>query len=62
MNIQSLHAHIGALEEKHKALEKEIDERITGKVFDDMEMQALKQRKLGLKDEIEKCRLQLAAQ
>lgn len=60
MNSQSLNAHIGSLEEKHEALKKEIIARESDKLFDDMEMQALKQKKLHLKDEIARCKARLS--
>jgi len=59
MKNHSLNAHIGSLEEKHEALKKEIVTLENEKIYDDMQMNALKRQKLHLKDEIEKCRAQL---
>jgi hypothetical protein len=52
----SLESHLAELERRHEALKREIEEVQTHPGFDDMEVTALKRRKLQIKDEIAKLR------
>jgi hypothetical protein len=52
----SVESHLAELERRHEALKREIQEVQTHPGFDDMEVAALKRRKLQLKDEIAKLR------
>ena len=57
----SLESHLIELRKKHEALEAEITEAQKSPGFDDLEVQALKKRKLKLKEEIERHRAKSAA-
>lgn len=48
----SLNAHISELNEKHRMLERRIEEAVARPGSDDQEIRRLKQEKLKLKDEI----------
>ena len=48
----SLNAHISELSEKHRLLERKIEEAVARPGSDDQEIRRLKQEKLKLKDEI----------
>lgn len=50
----SLANHLEELQRKHGDIEREIDEAMLHPSVDDLEIAALKRRKLALKDEIEK--------
>jgi hypothetical protein len=50
----SVESHLAELERRHEALKREIQEAQSHPGFDDMEVAALKRRKLQLKDEIAK--------
>ena len=50
----ALESHIAELREKHKALEKEIEDQIRQPASDDLHIAELKKQKLRLKEEIEK--------
>ena len=52
----SLQMHLGELERKHQALEREIQDAIAHPSTDDLKIAELKRRKLHLKDEIMKLR------
>ena len=52
----SLQTHLGELERKHQALEREIQDAIAHPSTDDLKVAELKRRKLQLKDEIAKLR------
>lgn len=52
----SLESHLAELERRHQALKREIEEAQTHPGIDDLEIAALKRRKLQLKDEIAKIR------
>jgi hypothetical protein len=52
----SLATHLEELERKHGDLEREIGEAMLHPSVDDLEIVALKRRKLAIKDEIEKLR------
>jgi hypothetical protein len=48
----SITAHLSALEQKHQALEQEIENELSRPSADDVRVQELKRQKLKLKDEI----------
>lgn len=52
----SLQTHVGELERRHEALEREIQDAIAHPSTDDLKIAELKRRKLLLKDEITKLR------
>ncbi|VFU10122.1 conserved hypothetical protein [Methylocella tundrae] len=52
----SLENHLVALEQRHEALEKEIEKALVHPATDELKLAELKRRKLHLKDEIVKLR------
>lgn len=54
----SLASHLEELQRKHGEIERQLDEAMTHPSFDDLEIVTLKRRKLALKDEIEKLKVQ----
>jgi hypothetical protein len=52
-----MQSHLAELEKKHQALESEINDCLTHPAVDDLKVVELKRRKLLLKDEIERLRL-----
>ncbi len=52
----SLASHLEELQRKHGDVERQLDEAMNHPSMDDLEIVALKRRKLALKDEIEKLR------
>ena len=52
----SLHAHLAELSEKHKLLERRIEEELNRPSSTDLEITRLKLEKLKLKDEISRLR------
>lgn len=52
----SVESHLAELERRHEALKREVQEAQSHPGFDDMEVAALKRRKLLIKDEIAKLR------
>ena len=54
----SIEAHLAELERRHKALEDEIDEALAHPSTDDLKIAELKRRKLLVKDEIARLRLE----
>ena len=48
----SMESHLAELETRHEALEREIEDAMTHPSVDDLEIAALKRRKLQIKDEI----------
>lgn len=52
----SLENHLAALEQRHEALEKEIEKALVHPATDELKLAELKRRKLYLKDEIVKLR------
>jgi hypothetical protein len=52
----SLQINLSELEQKHQALEREIQDAMTHPSTDDLKIAELKRRKLQLKDEITKLR------
>ncbi len=57
----SLASHLDELKKKHGDIEREIDEALLHPSVDDLEIAHLKRRKLAIKDEIEKLRIQPTA-
>jgi hypothetical protein len=57
----SVESHLAELERRHEALKREIQEAQSHPGFDDMEVAALKRRKLHIKDEIAKLRAEETA-
>jgi len=53
----SLANHLEELQRKHGDIEREIDEALLHPSIDDLEIAALKRRKLAIKDEIEKLKV-----
>jgi len=53
----SVESHLAELERRHEALKREIQEAQTHPGFDEFEVAALKKRKLHIKDEIAKLKL-----
>jgi hypothetical protein len=54
----SVESHLAELERRHEALKREIHEAQSHPGFDEMEIAALKRRKLQIKDQIAKLRHQ----
>jgi hypothetical protein len=52
----SLENHLAALEQRHDALDKEIEKALVHPATDELKLAELKRRKLQLKDEIAKLR------
>ena len=57
MAIQS---HLAELERRHQALDEEISEALTHPSTDDLKVTELKRRKLHVKDEITRLRIQVS--
>lgn len=55
----SLESHLAELERRHKTLETEIEKEMQSPSSDDLHIQELKRRKLGLKDEISQAKSKL---
>ncbi|MGC1778058.1 MAG: DUF465 domain-containing protein [Xanthobacteraceae bacterium] len=53
----AIESHLAELEKRHQALEHEIDEAQTHPSADDLRIVELKRKKLHVKDEIERLRL-----
>ena len=54
----SLVSHLEELQRKHGELEREIDEAMTHPSVDDLDIVTLKRRKLALKDQIERLKVE----
>ena len=54
----SLATHLEELKRKHSDIEREIDDALSHPSVDDLEIVTLKRRKLAIKDEIEKLKVQ----
>ena len=52
--------HIAALERRHKELDRLIEDEMTHLSHDDLEVVALKRKKLEIKDELQKLQAQAA--
>jgi len=55
----TISAHLDALQKKHEALEIQINGALASPFRNDLEINDMKRKKLQLKDEIEKLRLQV---
>jgi hypothetical protein len=53
----SIQAHLAELERRHQALEQELNDALTHPSIDDLKIAELKRRKLLVKDEIARLRL-----
>lgn len=56
----SMQAHLAELERKHRALEDEIADAVNHPSADDLQIAELKRRKLLVKDEIERLRVEVS--
>lgn len=54
----SLESHLAELQRKHGDLQREIDDAMTHPSVDALEIARLKRRKLAIKDEMEKLRVE----
>jgi hypothetical protein len=54
----AIESHLAELEKRHEALEQEISEALTHPSTDDLQIVELKRRKLHVKDEIARLRLE----
>lgn len=54
----AMQSHLAELEKRHQALEAEITEAMTHPSADDLKIAELKRRKLYVRDEIERLRLE----
>jgi hypothetical protein len=54
-------SHIAALERRHRELDRQIEDELTHVSHDDLMVASLKRRKLEIKDEITRLRLQSEA-
>jgi len=52
----SIASHLAELQKRHSDIEREIDEAQASPSVDDMEIVAMKRRKLALKDQIQRIR------
>lgn len=52
MNIESLEHHIRTLDNQHTAIERQIDQILRQKSWDEFQVENLKKQKLKLKDEL----------
>ncbi len=57
----SLENHLAALEQRHEALDKEIEKALLYPAIDELKLAELKRRKLLIKDEIVKLRSELSS-
>jgi len=56
----AIESHLAELERRHQALEQEISEALSHRSSDDLKIVELKRRKLHVKDEIARLRLEAA--
>ncbi len=59
IETEALRARLAALQQEHRALDRTIAEMAATVIFDQLRMQRLKRRKLGLKDEIQRIKDEL---
>ncbi len=52
--------HIAALERRHKELDRQIEDEMTHLSHDDLQVAALKRKKLEIKDELQKLQVNAA--
>ena len=55
-----IESHLAELEKRHQALEQEISEALTHPSTDDLKVRELKRRKLYVKDEIARLKLEVS--
>ena len=58
----SMASHLSALEQKHKALERQIEDELSRPSADEIRVRQLKRQKLKLKDEITRLKTNSAGQ
>jgi hypothetical protein len=56
----ALDAHLVELSERHRILDRKIEEELARPIADDLKIAELKRQKLRLKDEMERLRLELS--
>jgi hypothetical protein len=56
----ALDAHIAELSEKHRALDRKIEEELARPTADDLKIAEMKRQKLRLKDEIERIKSEVS--
>ena len=56
----ALDAHLAELSEKHRALDRKIEDEMARPTADDLKIAEMKRQKLRLKDEIERLRSELS--
>jgi hypothetical protein len=56
----ALDAHLVELSERHRILDRKIEEELARPIADDLKIAELKRQKLRLKDEMERLRLDLS--
>ena len=56
----ALDAHLGELSDRHRALDRKIEEEMARPMADDLKIAELKRQKLRLRDEIERLKLELS--
>ncbi len=54
-------SHIAALERRHRELDRQIEEELGHAAYDDLQIAALKRKKLEVKDELAKLQARTAA-
>jgi hypothetical protein len=54
----SLASHLAELQRRHGEIERQLDEAMTHPSVDDLQIVTLKRRKLALKDQMEKLRIE----
>ena len=59
LDVEALKAKLEALKSEHRDLDEVIDRLVEKPPFDQLQLQRLKKRKLGLKDQIHKLESQL---
>ena len=52
MNVDKIKHHIGALQDKHRILDEQIDKMESTGMYEDEELHQLKKKRLALRDEI----------
>jgi hypothetical protein len=57
--MSSLHSHLTELERRHEALDREISKEWACPAVDEMKLAELKRRKLQIKDEIAKLKIEV---
>jgi hypothetical protein len=60
MHAESLKHHIKHLEESHAVLDKKVDDLEKNGLYEDLQLETIKKKRLILKDELTRCRHTLA--